>query len=208
MAIFRTPGARERRLLSFLERRRRSGLEERAALDRRAFPRLFRKRAVVFTDMADFTARTAKDGILHFLMFFERALEALGPVVRRAEGQIVKVEADSLLLRFDDAAAACRGVAALESALKRHNKALPENERVRFSYGIGFGDVLDLEHDMFGLEVNLASKLGEDLARPGEALLTPAAAAALDRATLRKVVSHRVVTFGRNAVPVSRLRLT
>jgi class 3 adenylate cyclase len=131
----------------------------------------------------------------------------LQPVVRRARGEIVKVEADSLLLRFDDPTVACRGVAAVEAALLRHNKRVPENEQVRFSYGIGFGDVLDLEGDMFGLEVNLASKLGEDLAKPGEALLTPAAAAALDRATLRKVVSHRIVTFGRSAVPVSRLKL-
>jgi class 3 adenylate cyclase len=208
MAIFRDPGPRERRLLTFLERRRRAAPAGRSELDRRALPRLFRRRAVVFTDMADFTVRTARDGILHFLMFFEQALSALGPVVRRAGGEVVKVEADSLLLRFEGPAAACRGVAAMESALKRHNRRLPENERVRFSYGIGFGDVLDLEHDMFGLEVNLASKLGEDLAKPGEALLTPAAAAALDRATLRRVVSYKIVTFGRSAVPVSRLKLT
>jgi class 3 adenylate cyclase len=141
------------------------------------------------------------------MMLFDRTLDALGPVVRRARGEILKVEADSLLLRFPDPAAACRGVLAMEAALARHNRRLPENERVRFSYGIGFGDVLDLESDMFGLEVNLASKLGEDLARPGEALLTPAAAAALDPATLRRVVAYRVVTFGRNAVPVCRLKI-
>jgi class 3 adenylate cyclase len=207
MAIFRDPGPRERRLLGFLERRRRASLAKREEMDRRALPRLFRRRAIVFTDMADFTLRTARDGILHFMMMFARALEALGPAVRRSRGEIVKVEADSLLMRFDDAAAACRGVAAVEAALQRHNKGVPENEQVRFSYGIGFGDVLDLEHDVFGLEVNLASKLGEDLAKPGEALLTPAAAAALDRATLRKVVAYRVLTFGRNAVPISRLKL-
>jgi class 3 adenylate cyclase len=207
LALFRNPGTRERRLRSFLERRRRTALGKRADLDRRALPRLFRKRAVVFTDMADFTLRTARDGILHFMMLFDHTLEALSPVVRRAGGEILKVEADSLLLRFDDPAAACRGVQAMESALARHNRRLPENERVCFSYGIGFGDVLDLEGDMFGLEVNLASKLGEDLARPGEALLTPAAAAALDRATLKRVVAYRVVTFGRTAVPVCRLRL-
>ena len=40
-------------------------------------------------------------------------------------------------------------------------------------YGVGFGDVLELDGDVFGAEVNLASKIGEDLARPGEVLLTP-----------------------------------
>jgi adenylate cyclase len=86
------------------------------------------------------------------------------------------------------------------------NRTLPANERLRFSYGVGYGDVLDLDGDVFGLEVNLASKIGEDLARPGEILLTPQAAAALDPATLRRVVPHKVVAFGRSAIPVHRLK--
>lgn len=207
MAMSRAPGPKERRLRSYLARRRRTASGKRGELDCRSFPELFRKRAVVFTDMADFTARTARDGILHFLMLFDAVLKALRPAIRDACGELVKVEADSLLLRFDDAVAACRGVAALEAALERHNKRVPANEQARFSYGVGFGDVLDLERDMFGLEVNLASKLGEDVAEPGEALLTPAAAAALDRVTSRRVVPHRIVAFGPTTVAVSRLRL-
>jgi class 3 adenylate cyclase len=132
---------------------------------------------------------------------------AAGPTLARVEGEIVKVEGDSLLVRFDDATAACRGVDALEECLRRLNRGRPENEQLVFSYGIGYGDVLDLEQDLFGLEVNLASKLGEDLAQPGEALLTPAAAASLDPATMRRVVPHRVVTFLERAIPVQRLKL-
>ena len=100
-----------------------------------------------------------------------------------------------------------RGVLAVENALRRLNRGRPANERLRFSYGIGYGEVLDLEKDVFGLEVNLASKLGEDLAKPGEALLTPSAAAALDRRTLKRVTLHRIVTYARRAIPVQRLRL-
>jgi len=207
MGLFRRPGPRERRLLSLLARRRRTAVGRRPDLDCRSFPLLFCRRAIVFTDMADFTVRTARDGILHFLMIFERAVEAVEPAVRRSGGEMVKVEGDSLLLRYDDATSACHGVAAVEAALSRLNKGRPENEQLRFSYGVGFGDVLDLDGDMFGLEVNLASKLGEDMAKPGEALLTPSAAAALDRVTLRKVVPYRVVTWGNSSMPVSRLKL-
>jgi len=177
-------------------------------MDCRSFPELFRKRAIVFTDTADFTIRTARDGILHFLMVFERFMAAAEKVVAKGGGDIVKVEADSLLLRYDDVQSACAGVEALESLLRRMGRGVPANERLRFSYGIGYGDVLDLDADMFGLEVNLASKIGEDLARPGEVLLTPAAAAALeDQAALRRLVPHRVVTFGTSAIPISRLKL-
>lgn len=175
-------------------------------MDCHGFPGLFHRQAVVYTDTADFTLRTVRDGILHFLMVFDRLVQAADPEVRRAGGTIVKVEGDSLLLRFPDAPAACRGVDTIEAVLRRLNRGRPPNEQLRFSYGIGYGDILDLEGDLFGLEVNIASKLGEDLAKPGEALLTPAAAAALDARTLRRLVPYKVVTFGERAIPVQRLR--
>ncbi|HET7747160.1 MAG TPA: hypothetical protein VFM29_07650, partial [Vicinamibacteria bacterium] len=103
--------------------------------------------------------------------------------------------------------AACRGVAELEGAMLRMNRGRPDDEQLHFSYGIGYGDVLDLDQDMFGLEVNLASKLGEDLAEPGEALLTPGAAAALSPGVLKRVVPYRVITLGPHTVPVQRLKL-
>lgn len=162
---------------------------------------------MVFTDTADFTVRTARDGILHFLMVFNRAVEGARPVLARAGGVIVKVEADSLLLRFEDANEACRGVEALDAYLHRLNRSCPGGEHLRFSYGIGYGDILAVEGDLFGLEVNLASKLGEDLARPGEALLTSAAGAALDPELLRRVIPYGIVPFAGSALAVQRLRL-
>ncbi len=207
MTIFRKKGARTRRLLQYLRRRAKGKPAVRPAMDSKTFPSLFRKRAIVFTDTADFTMRTARDGILHFLMVFEVIAEEAARVVRRTGGDLVKVEGDSLLIRYDDVNVACRGVAELEEALQKLNRGRPENEQLHFSYGVGYGDVLDLDEDMFGLEVNLASKLGEDLARPGEALLTPAAAAAVDGATLKRLVPHRVITFGTQSVPVQRLKL-
>lgn len=207
MSMFHGNGSRTRRLLAYLKRRERTRAGRRGPLDCSTYPTFFHRRAIVYTDTADFTLRTARDGILHFLMVFNRAVDQAGRVLERHRGKVVKVEADSLLLRFPDVEAACLGVDALEALLRRLNRGLPENERLRFSYGIGYGDVLDLEEDMFGLEVNLASKLGEDLARPGEALLTPTAAAVLGPALLRRVVPHRIVTFGKSALPVQRLKL-
>ncbi len=207
MSLFHGDGPRTRRLHAFLRRRARAAPARRPELDSAAQGRLFSREAVVFTDTADFTARALRDGILHFLMLFESLFREVAPVLRRTGGTIVKVEGDSFLLRFPDAGAACQGVCALDALLARMGSARPRNERLRFSYGIGYGEILDIEGDVFGLEVNLASKLGEDLARPGEALLTPAAAAALDEQTLRLVVPYRVVTFGRRAIPVNRLRL-
>jgi class 3 adenylate cyclase len=207
MSMFDSRGARTKRLVGFLKRRALTPAAERPALDCKTYPQLFCKRAVVFTDTADFTTRTARHGILHFLMVFERLALAAPEALRESGGEIVKIEGDSLLLRFEDVARACRGVAALETLLAQLNRKRPADECLHFSYGVGYGDVLDLDRDMFGLEVNLASKLGEDLARPGEVLLTPAAAASLDARALKRVVPHQIVTFGQSAIPVQRFKL-
>jgi class 3 adenylate cyclase len=205
--MFHAGGPRTRRLLSFLARREQQRPPQRLELDVLAQKALFRPRAVVFTDTADFTARTARDGIVHFLMIFNRAVAAAGPALREARGRVVKVEGDSLLLDFPAADDACRGVVAIERMLRRLNRAHPANERLQFGYGIGFGDILDIERDLFGLEVNLASKIGEDLARPGEALLTPAAAEAVGPQMRQRIGPYTTVRFGRNAYTITRLRL-
>jgi adenylate cyclase len=207
MSMFTKGGRRTGRLRQFLRRRTKTHPERRPELDCKTFPTLFRKRAIVFTDTADFTLRTARDGILHFLMVFDAVSVAARKVVRSTGGEMVKVEGDSFLIRYDDVNDAVRGVLALDDTVQAYNRKRPENEQVHFSYGIGYGDVLDIDDDMFGLEVNLASKIGEDLAEPGEALLTPSAAAALDPALLKRVVPYRIVTFGKQAFPVHRFKL-
>jgi adenylate cyclase len=207
MTMFSKGGRLTGRLREFLRRRVKTRPERRPELDCKTFPALFRKRAVVFTDTADFTLRTARDGILHFLMVFDSVAKASEKVVRSTGGQLVKVDGDSLLIRYDHIDDAVRGVLVLDESIQAYNRGRPENEQVHFSYGIGYGDILDIDHDMFGLEVNLASKIGEDLAEPGEALLTPSAAAALDPALLKRVVPYRIVTFGKQAFPVHRLKL-
>ena len=50
------------------------------------------------------------------------------------------------------------------------------------------------DHDFYGSELNLAAKLGEDLAGPGEILLTEAARARAGRA--RAPVQRRPVRTG------------
>lgn len=206
-ALFPHPGPRATRLDAYLRRRSRTAPARRPVIDCKSWPSLTRKWAIVWTDTADFTSRTRRDGILHFLMSFGRVARALRPVVRARGGTVLKVEGDSLILVFDDPIAACAGVRAVEMALRRQNRGRPENERFRFSYGIGYGDLVEVEGDVFGLEVNIASKLGEDLAKPGEALLSPAAASALDQATRRRVLPYRLVRFKDLAILVQRLRL-
>ena len=207
MGYFRSLGPRTKRLAAYLERRAHADAGRWPELDRRLAKGLFRRRAIVFTDTANFTTRTFEHGILHFLMLFERFVPEVERGLRAKRGRLVKVEGDSLLLEYAGLPEACRGVEAIEEKLRRRNRGLPERDQLWFSYGIGWGDVLNLGDDVFGLEVNLASKLGEDVARPGEALLTPAAYEALGAAARRRARPYGEVEFGGVAVRVHRLPL-
>jgi class 3 adenylate cyclase len=140
-------------------------------------------------------------------MLFERFVPAITRGLGAHGGRLVKVEADSLLLEFRGLEDACGGVQAIETLLRRRNRGLSQRDQLWFSYGMGWGDVLDLGDDIFGLEVNLASKLGEDVARPGEALLTPAAVEGLSPARRRRLRKYGAVEFGGGAVHVHRLPL-
>src|SRR5919199_1182131 len=65
--------------------------------------------------------------------------------------------------------------------LSAANTMLPEEMDMHGKFGIGYGEVLIVEdEDLFGSEVNLASKLGEDLAERGEILLTESAFAEVE----------------------------
>lgn len=207
LALIHSLRPRTRRLMRLLRERERVPAAERGAFDREVLRILGRPRAVVFTDTADFTIRSVRDGILHFMMSFTSAAGQAAGLVAARGGEVVKMEGDSLLLRFDGVAAACRTVRDLEALLRRFNRGRAESERVRFSYGIGWGLVVDLENDLFGLEVNLASKLGEDLARPGEVLLTPAAVAAADRRWRARLEPHGSLRVVDEVIEVQRLRL-
>ena len=197
--------ARTRALAAALRRRERLSPARRTALDVRTNESLSRTLAIVYTDTDDFTKRVERHGMLHFLMVFARGMRSLRKVAARHSGRFVKVEADSLLLAFPDAERACRGTLAMRAALDRLNRGRGASERLAFSFGIGYGEVLDLGRDLFGLEVNLASKLGEDRARRGEILLTPAAVAALPAKRKSQLKPAGSVRFTKRPMKVARL---
>jgi class 3 adenylate cyclase len=100
------------------------------------------------------------------------------PIVLANGGVVVKAEADDLYCLFESPVEA---VAAAREIIARMDEANPhflEDRRLYASIGIGHGPILNLdEDDIFGDEVNLASKLGEDVAESGMVLLTDAARA-------------------------------
>ena len=134
--------------------------------------------AILFTDLAGFSQTVADHGITHFLEVLLAKRQVLTPIVAAHGGEILESAGDSLMIAFPAAATAARAAVAMHQACDRYNALRPRREHLRLCLGVGFGHVLRAAPtSVFGHEVNLASKLGEDLAREGETLLTPAAVA-------------------------------
>jgi class 3 adenylate cyclase len=85
----------------------------------------------------------------------------------------LKVEGDSFLVIFRNVTKALTCALTMRNILEDYNKNKPEEEKVLLCTGLGYGKVLRIgDTDVFGHEVNIASKLGEDRARSGEILVT------------------------------------
>ena len=141
----------------------------------------FRRRvAILVVDTCGFTRMVREAGIVQFLARLERLKRLICPSVEQFGGLLLHPEADNIFAFFPDPAAAVACADAILRDLRAANEALPAADEVDISIGIGYGDVLVIgSEDLYGDEMNLACKLGEDLARRDEVLLTPAARDAL-----------------------------
>jgi class 3 adenylate cyclase len=137
-------------------------------------------KAVLVMDMSGFSRLTQKYGIVHYLSMVQRMQATSLPIVENLGGKVVKFEADNCFAMFEQTLAAVRAAIRLNTAFDAINRFSDDPFDIRVAIGIDEGDVLLTdEPDYFGEAVNAASKLGEDIAGPGEILLTERAFAQL-----------------------------
>jgi class 3 adenylate cyclase len=153
---------------------------ERLELESRLWQEYGCERAVLVVDMSGFSRLTQRHGVVHYLSMIRRMQVIAEPIVGARDGVILKFEADNAFAMFPAVDDALDTALELNRALHDANRTTPDELDIRIACGIDFGRILVVEQkDFFGEAVNLASKLGEDLAEPGEVLLTAGAAARL-----------------------------
>ncbi len=142
------------------------------------------------SDMAGFTVMTHLHGARAVMDKIFGMREELSEAVRAHRGHIFKCVADNVFAIFDSP------LQALQAAGEAHRRL---GEGTQICIGIGHGPLMLFpgEEDYFGMEVNLASKLGEDTAEPGEVLLTDAAYRGLPE-------PYRHACEGPHVLPVKR----
>jgi len=129
--------------------------------------------AVMFTDLSGFSRRVAEFGVIHFLQIIQESQRVFVPCLDVYGGILLKVEADSMLVIFRKVRRAVECAIAMQHAAQAYNEGRPQEEQLLLCVGLGYGAMLRVgDHDVFGAEVNAASKLGEDTARAWEILVT------------------------------------
>ena len=164
----------EGRLERLIEERLRPGADK-DAVDRRIWDLFGERWAIMYTDLSGFSRRVAEFGIIHFLQTIHESFQLHAPVIDRHGGFLLKVEGDSLMVIFRNVNEALECAIEMQRVSHRHNLDREPEDKVLLCLGLGYGDMLRIaEEDVFGAEVNAASKLGEDTAKAGEILVTGA----------------------------------
>lgn len=173
--------ASEDRLEKLIEERLKAGANK-AAIDARIWDLFGEEWAVMFTDLSGFSRGVAEFGIVHFLQTIYESQRLLIPCIDDFDGILLKVEADSMLVIFRRPEKAVDCAVSMQRILRQYNKSTPEAEDILLCVGVGYGKMLRIgDHDVFGAETNAASKLGEDIARPWEILVTDSVKIAMEK---------------------------
>jgi adenylate cyclase len=163
--------------LALVDRLNAAGAEERPRVEAEIWERFGVERAILALDMSQFSLSVRRSGILPYVGLIRRMQALTAPIVAGHCGSVIKYTADNMIAIFQtvDAAAA--------AALDINRAITVGEERFSVAMGVDFGRFLLVDDiDCYGDPVNVACKLGEDVAHAGEVLLTAAAHARLDPA--------------------------
>lgn len=166
---------------------------DQAAVDKRIWDLFGERWAIMYTDLSGFSRRVAEFGIIHFLQTIHESFQLHAPVIDRRSGFLLKVEGDSMMVIFRNVDEAVGCAIEMQRVSHAYNASRAPEDQVLLCLGLGYGQMLRIaEDDVFGAEVNAASKLGEDTAKAGEILVT---GAVHDAATLPDGCSFNPIDY-------------
>ncbi len=123
-------------------------------------------------DLSGFSRLTAEYGVIHYLAMVRRMHLLTNTLIDDHSGKVIKFEADNLFAYFDSVDQAIHFAMEMQSGFKGMNVMTDDSSDIYASIGIATGPVLLIDQkDAWGAPMNLASKLGEDLAGKGEILV-------------------------------------
>jgi class 3 adenylate cyclase len=191
-----TNPAMQQRLNRLMSERARLG-SDRAAIDAQIWDLYGETWAVMFTDLSGFSRQVATFGVTHFLQIIYESLRLYVPVIEKHSGILLKVEGDSMMVLFRKPASALECAIEMQQGGQAYNTDRADDEKLLLSIGLGFGKVLKFgDQDVYGSEVNVACKLGEDLGTHWSILFSDDFRASLQADSKRKFSKHEKTPLG------------
>ena len=142
--------------------------QERTAFDKLIKQQCEQTAAVLITDLSGFTRTTREHGVIHFMSLFRKCQKICLPIIEQHHGELMKDEADDLFALFASPKEAIEAAHEMQKEIFFANRTAAETDQIGLAVGIGYGSLLRFSDDAFGDAVNIAFKLGEDLASAGE----------------------------------------
>ena len=132
------------------------------------------RRAILSLDMTGFTSSAMKIGEIESLLRIVDAQRVCIPVLRDFSAELVRCFADDVVALFEKPNNALDAAFEIHRRVDQFNRSrLASDHPTKCCIGIGFGDVYAIGPNLAqGDEMNRASKLGEDIARANETLVT------------------------------------
>jgi len=139
------------------------------------------KAAILCLDMTGFTEAAMEEGALYSLFRILDVQKVCGPIFHQFNACKIRAFADNFFVLFDDPHDALNAAFGIHRRIEFFNQSeLGGKNPAQCCIGIGYGKVYAIGIDQaMGDEMNQACKLGEDIARGTETLLTECAYHAL-----------------------------
>ncbi|MCR4295760.1 MAG: adenylate/guanylate cyclase domain-containing protein [Elusimicrobia bacterium] len=151
---------------------------------------------VMMCDSSGFTRRTHDYGILQFLAVMTDVYDRVEKILKKHRGILISRGADNLLAIFDDPAKGVDAAVAMQRLLEKFNEGKTDRDQFQLCMGFHCGKILRVADGIFGDKVNIASKIGEDLANADEILVTGEVAKRLP-ARIKRAYARSVALGGK-----------
>ena len=121
---------------------------------------------ILATDVVGYSRLMGEDeaGTLATLKAHRR--ELIEPKAAQYHGRTIKLMGDGTLMEFASVVDAVAFAVEVQCAMRKRNRAVPEDRQITYRIGINVGDIIVEGEDIYGDGVNVAARL-ESLAEPG-----------------------------------------
>ena len=120
---------------------------------------------IMFTDVVGYSAIMDKNESAA-MKLLENHKNITKPIIENYNGKILKPQGDGFMIEFSSVVDAVRCGTEIQKGISNYNNDKNKDEKIKLRIGIHMGDLIIKDNDIYGHDVNIASRI-EKLSDPG-----------------------------------------